>query len=210
MKTIARLLVLVISGIATASPALADSMTFGGAITQSTEDGTGPAGSNPLLNTIQDGDLYTITLTFAGSVPGAGTFNLTGLSVLFSDPTAAATESAFSTASITVTPSGGMDQVSVLACLAVGSGCSFGNFAALNFMIPFGDLNASGIAQPIPGLTPLDLLEDDGITDIQGTVTSYSYSSSGGTQPVPEPSLTALLCSGIFLMVSFRIRAAGR
>ena len=42
---------------------------------------------------------------------------------------------------------------------------------------------------------PLDLLEDDGITDIHGTITSYSY--TGPVSAVPEPSLTVLL--GCFL-----------
>lgn len=47
-------------------------------------------------------------------------------------------------------------------------------------------------AQAITLLTPLDLLEDDGITGIQGTVARYSYTPSSG---VPEPSSPALVGS---------------
>jgi hypothetical protein len=193
---VARLLpALFVAALAAVPSVSADSITIGGAVTQSTSDGTGPAVNNPLLNAIQDGDPYTITFAFTGSVTGGGTLSLAGVSVLFSDAAASATESAFNTASITVTPGGGVDQISVLGCLTTGSGCAFGNFVALNFMIPAAALNSSAAAQFIPGLTPLDLLEDDGTTDIQGTVTSYLYTSSGG-MPVPEPGTLALLSSG--------------
>ena len=57
----------------TAGPAAADTITFGGAIAQSTQDGTGPAANNPDLNNIEDGDLYVVTLDFTrfrSLVPG--------------------------------------------------------------------------------------------------------------------------------------------
>jgi hypothetical protein len=39
----------------------ADTLTIGGAINQSTQDGTGPAVNNPSLNNISDGDSTTST-----------------------------------------------------------------------------------------------------------------------------------------------------
>ena len=58
--------------------ARADLIPFSAAISQSTEDGTGPAVNNPSLNAIQDGDLYTAVAVFAGSIHDSGTYNLTG------------------------------------------------------------------------------------------------------------------------------------
>jgi len=53
-------------------------------------------------------------------------------------------------------------------------------------MIPAASLNNQNVAAlGIPNLLPFDLLEDDGVTDIQGSITSYSYMS---TSPVPEPA----------------------
>src|SRR5207249_3705963 len=46
----------------------AATITFSGIITQSTQDGTGPAVNNPSLNNIQDLQAYTVTLAFAGSI----------------------------------------------------------------------------------------------------------------------------------------------
>jgi hypothetical protein len=81
-----------------------------------------------------------------------------------------------------------MDEFSVLACLTTGSGCVFGNELDLNFMIPSGSLDsASAVAESVPLLTPLDLLEDDGTTDIQASVTSYAYSYSSTPPPPPPP-----------------------
>src|SRR5437867_3036255 len=64
--------------------AIADIITFGGTITQSTQDGTGPAANNPTLNNIQDLQAYTVTLGFLGSITTPGTYNLTGGSLTFS------------------------------------------------------------------------------------------------------------------------------
>jgi hypothetical protein len=89
------------------------------------------------------------------------------------------------------------DDLSVLACLTTGSGCDQGNQLDANFQVLAADLNsqnalAVGLDQP----HPLDLLEDDGVTDIHGNITSYSYTSQS---PVPEPSYLALL--GLMLAV---------
>jgi hypothetical protein len=182
-----------------AGPAAADTITIGGQITQATAQGTGPALNNPELNAILSGDAYTVTLDFTGAIGGPGTYNLAGASVTFADAAAAATETSFSGASFTVAPVGSMDQISMLGCLTTGSGCLLGNYLALNFMIPAAGLNLSGVsAQPIFGLTPLDLLEDDGTTDIQGSVTGYAYTGQGAT-PTPEPGTLTLLASGALL-----------
>jgi hypothetical protein len=72
-----------------ANVAVADMMTFGGLITQSTQDGAGPAVNNPGLNNIRDGDVYSVNLNFAGSginsINSPGTYNLTGGSLTFRD-----------------------------------------------------------------------------------------------------------------------------
>jgi PEP-CTERM motif len=186
-------------------PASADSITFGGAITQSTQDGTGPAVNNTALNAIMDGDAFSILLDFTGSITAPGTFALSGVTMVFSDPTAPVVESAFSTVSLTVTPSG---EISLLGCLTTGSGCEQSNQLTLDFMIPLADLNLQNVAaQSIFGLTPLDLLEDDGITDIHGTVTSYSYTGQG--TKTPEPGTLALLGLGMLAVAWNRFRRAG-
>ena len=170
-----------------ASRASADQIVFGGLITQSTQDGTGPAVNNPALNHILDGDVYDVTLGFAGSITSPGTYTLTGATLLFSDLSAPATEGSFSSASLSVVTDGGFYDLSLLGCLSTGSGCLLGNELAANFQIPMAGLNSTNVAaHAIPGLSPsLDLLEDDGVTDIQGSVTKYSYSGATAT---PEPS----------------------
>ena len=179
--------------------ASASTISFGGAIIQSTQDGTGPAVNNPSLNNIQDLQAYTVTIAFAGSISAPGTYNLTGSSLMFSVPAAPATESAFAFISLTVTANGGFDDLSLLACLTTGSGpCPpfVGNGMTANFRIAAAMLNsqnvtAIGLDQP----HPLDLLEDDGSTDIHGSITSYSY--TGSVNAVPEP------CSAILLVCGF-------
>jgi hypothetical protein len=174
------------------SPAYADVVTFGGAITQSTADGTGPAINNPSLNAIQDGDSYSVTLNVNGSINSPGTYtNFTG--AMFSDVAASASETSFGPISLTVSPDGSFDDISVLACLTTGMfGCGGGNQLDANFAIPDTALNSQNVAaQGIPFVFPsLDLLEDDGTTDIQGTITGYSYTSQS---PVPEPSSLCLV-----------------
>jgi len=169
-----------------AGPALADTISLGGQILQSTQDGTGPAANNPGLNGIQDLETYLVTLSFSGSITAAGTYDLTGATLTLSDPAAGASETAFGLISLTVTPNASFDDFSLLACLTSGSGCAFGNQLNANFRIPAVSLHATSV--PATGLDqphPLDLLEDDGITDIQGSITSYSYSVL-----CPQPILT--------------------
>ncbi len=173
--------------------AYADVLTFSGSITQSISDGTGPAVNNPSLNAIKDGDPFAVTLNINGSITSPGTYtNFSG--AIFSDTAVPAGETSFGPISLTINPDGsGLDNISMLGCLTTGSGCPFGNQLAANFAIPVADLNAQNVvANGIPGLTPLDLLEDDGTTDIQGMISGYSYTSS-----VPEPSTLSLLCLGV-------------
>jgi hypothetical protein len=183
----------------------ADSVTVTGVVTQSTQDGTGPAVNNPLLNDVSDGDAYTLNLNFAGAITGPGTYDLTGGSLVFSDPTAPASENSFTTISFTVSPDGLSDDLSLFSCLSTGSGCLVGNSLSLNFAIPASDLNSlSAPAGTIFGLSPpLDLLEDDGTTDIQAGVASYSYTSAVGI--APEPSPFALIGSGLIALFLLRL-----
>ena len=166
--------------------ATADTITISGVIAQSTSDGTGPAANNPSLNNILDGDLYAITLGFAGSITSPGTYSLASPTLLFSDSSAAASESSFDSVSLSVTADGSSYDLSLLGCLTTGSGCLLGNELDLNFSIPIAGLNSQNVtAQAISGIQPLDLLEDDGVTDIHGSVSQYSY--TGQAAAVPEP-----------------------
>lgn len=183
---------IVVLGLALAG--FADSITLTGVITQSQNDQPGnPAINNPTLNNINDGEAYSLALNFAGSITSPGSFALTG--GLFSDPNdpaGNATESGFGSGTLVITQSAGVDTVAGQLCLT-GFVCNTGNELDLNFKIPASGLNGSNVvAQGIPGLLPLDLLEDGGSTDIHASVTSYSYMSS-----VPEPSSLVLLVSGI-------------
>jgi hypothetical protein len=83
-------------------------------------------------------------------------------------------------------PDDSFADVSLLACLSTGSACDQGNQLDANFQIPAVQLNAKNwTGQAIAGLLPLDLLEDDGATDIQGSVSVVSS--------VPEPAQIWLL-----------------
>ncbi len=176
-----------------ANVAFANVIQFSGLITQSTADGTGPAVNNPLLNLIQDGDSFEVTIPFAGSITttSATPYNLTGGSVGFSDTAQAVTESSFGSIWLTVSANGASDDLSLLACLTTGSDCAVGNQLTANFQIPAAlldsqNVGATGLDQP----HPLDLLEDDGVTDIHGSIDQYSYT---GVNTVPEPSPVPLL-----------------
>jgi hypothetical protein len=182
-----RALLRAVAACAFAGSASAGAITFTGLITQSTQDGTGPAINNPSLNNINDGDVYTVTLNFSGSISSPGTYPLAGATLLFNDPAAPASENGFNSVSLSVLPDGVFYDLSLLGCLSSGSGCTIGNELDANFKIPTAGLNAQNVAaQAIAGLNPpLDLLEDDGVTDIHGSVSQYSYT---GPAAVPEPS----------------------
>jgi len=174
----------------------AATISFGGLISQSTGDGTGPAVDNPALNLIADGDAYTVQLIFSGSLAGLGALNpVPGASLAFTD--GSITENSFSSVFLTVSADSNpsLYDVSLLGCLSTGSGCGVGNDLAANFAVSAADFNSSNVpATFIPGLVPsLDLLEDDGVTDIQGTVANFSNSSP--RSPIPEPPAAGLLCT---------------
>jgi hypothetical protein len=179
--------------------ARADTISFSGSISQSTSDGTGPAVNNPDLNDIQDGDLFTVTLDFAGSINAPGTYPLAGFSLLFEDSSSPVAESSFDSVSVSVISDGSFYDFSMLACLTTGTDCLTGNSLSAFFQIPVAGLNAQNVAaQAAYGIAPLDLLEDDGVTDMQGSVSSYSY--------VPEPSALLPLC----LMLAATVRKRSR
>jgi hypothetical protein len=162
--------------------ARAGTITLTGSITQSTADGTGPASNNTSLNDISDGQAYSLSLLFAGDITAPGTYHPASMS--FTVPGAPASESAFGTITLVISNNAGNDIFSILGCLTTGTACDQGNQLTADFQIPAASLNlknvsATGLNQP----HPLDLLEDDGTTDIQGTITGYSY-----TGAVPEPS----------------------
>jgi len=186
-------------------PLRADTITITGLITQSVQDGTGPAVNNPDLNGVIDGDTYTVEFSFLGSISSPGTHNLTDVIFSFSTASTGLTENQFNVATMTVTQNGSIDLISVLGCLQTGSGCNQGNELSLNFMIPSADLNAGNVpAMQIAGLLPLDLLEDDGATEIQGSVSSYSYTPP--SNPVPEPLGIESLAFGTLALALGKIR----
>jgi hypothetical protein len=181
----------------------ADTITVTGAVTQSTEDGTGPAINNPSLNTILDGDAFTVILSFDGSINAPGVFGLTGLNIIFRGAFADAVERNFDSGLLTVTQTSGFDDFSLFGCLTTGSGCNQGNELDLNFIIPSGQFGGqSVVAEGVPDLLPMELLEDDGATDIHGSITSYSNASA-----TPEPGSALLTGAGLMaLSVIMRYR----
>jgi hypothetical protein len=183
----------------------ADTIVFQGVITQSTADGTGPAINNPALNSIADGDNFMATLNFIGAINSPGTYPLAGATLLFRDTSAGAIESDFGALSITISANGLFDDISLLGCLNSGSGCLLGNQLAANFEIDGGLLNSENVAAAtIFGLSPAtDLLEDDGSTDIQGSVNLYSYRESEANQ-VPEPATVGIAFAGLLALAAMR------
>jgi len=179
----------------------ADTIVISGYITQSSQDGTGPAVNNASLNNIADGDSWQLSLLFDGAILAPGTYsNLTNSSLTLSDPSAGASENDFDFTSLTISQVGGFDQFSLFGCLNTGGGCFAGNDISASFQIASFALNsqnvaATGLDQP----HPLDLLEDDGTTDIQGSITGYSYTSTAAIPQTPEPSSVSFLSEGIAL-----------
>ena len=185
-----------------ARPLRADIMSFTGTITQSVEDGTGPAANNPALNNVPDGASILVTWAFSGSITSPGTYSLPGSTLLFDVPSAGVVESGFVSESLTIAQAGGLDFFSLLGCLSTGSACSQGNELTLNFAIASTLINSAKAPVQAIGIVPLDLLEDDGATDIQASLETYSYQSSA----VPEPSSLYLLGTAIAVVVLARIR----
>ena len=178
----------------------ADTISVGGTITQSSQDGTGPAFNNPSLNNIVDSDAWRLSLAFDGTVIAPGTYNsLPGATLTIGDATAGAIESDFGFTSLTIAQVGGFDQFSLFGCLNTGGGCFVGNQISVSFQIAATDLNSfHALAVGLDQQHPLDLLEDDGTTDIQGSITSYSYAAQ--SSPVPEPSALSLLGEGLVFL----------
>ena len=179
----------------------ADTITFGGTISQ----GAGDQGVGA-VNDIAPGDHYTVTIDFSGTISSDGFHPLGSATVSFVDPTATATISSFTTPeSVTVTTTGSTSNISVFACLASGD-CFTGNDLGANFDIPAAGLNAAGVAATLPvgQAVALDISEGGGLFDIQGSVTSYSY----GTTPVPLPPSSMLMGCGFALLWFMRRRVS--
>jgi hypothetical protein len=184
-----------------ARAARADTITLRGTVTQSSQDGTGPAINNPSLNNIADLQAYSVSLDFTGVVTSPGVYNLTGSSLTFNVPTAPAIEASFGLISLTITQNAGFAEFSLLGCLLSGTGCFVGNQLDANFKIPIALLNAQNVAAiGLDPPHPLDLLEDDGVMDVHGTIATYSYVSASSA--VPEPSSWMLLGSGVIFLAA--------
>ncbi len=194
-----RLVILAICALARQTAA--DTLTFAGFITQSDADGAVTSVNNPSLNKVADGDPYTVTLAFPGSLPGAGTFDLSSGTLAFNDPKAPATETSFNSISLTLATDGAFFDLSLLGCLTSGSACEQGNQLDLNFQILASQLHSpTPNPVPIPGLLPFELLEDDGLTDIHGSVSN-----------IPEPIQIAPLTAAMALLLCARqINSRGR
>jgi hypothetical protein len=195
----------ILSALALSSHARADTMTWGGTVdvAQFLE---GTAVQNPSLNGVRDGDPYTATLTFNGSISGPGNYDLTGATLLFSDPTAGATESSFVSENLSVTQDGSSYDLLLFACLSYGV-CEYSgaltDILYSYFSIPASAINSTNVtAAPLPLFTPFVLGEDGGETEVFGSVTNYSY-SNGPLSSVPEPSETIPLIVGLAAL-SFR------
>jgi hypothetical protein len=172
-----------------AALANAGAIVFTGSVTQSPFDASQQALNNPSLNGIFDFQAYSVTFTFDGSIVGPGTYNgLTGSALTFSVPSALASEAAFDVVYLSITANGNADDFSLLGCLTSGSGCFQGNQLDASFEIPMTGLNSQGVtATGLDQPHPLDLLEDDGDTEVQGIITTYSYTQTATSTPEPAP-----------------------
>lgn len=174
--------------------AAADTYTFVGVVTQSDADASATSIDNPTLNNVADGDPFTMTLTFTGSLAGAGTFDLSTGTLAFQDPKAPASETGFNSISLTLISDGAFFDFSLQGCLPTGSACDQGNQLDANFQILASQLHSpTPTPIPISGLLPFELLEDDGVTDIHGSLGS-----------VPEPIQIVPMSAAIGALVWYR------
>lgn len=186
-----------------AATAPASTITLTGSVTQSTVDGTGPALSNPSLNNITDGEIFTLTLSPATDFTGPGLYVLTGSSLVFVVPAASATEGNFDVITLAVNRNGSFDDFSLLACLTA-TDCTSGNELTANFRIAAA--NIDGTAVPVTDLDqphPLDLLEDDGTTDLHASISTYTNTAQS---LLPEPNFLPLCAlASLVLTISRRL-----
>jgi len=186
---------LVLSAFATTAGA--DVISFSGRIIQAQDPST-PATNNPSLNAIQLDDPYVVMLSFTGAITAPGAYPLTGSSLSFADAAAGATETSFGLIKLTITANGLFDDVSLLGCLITGTDCFVGNELDANFRIPAASLNApSVVATGLDQPHPLDLLEDDDLTDIHGSIVAYSYVR---VVAVPTPSSALLVYAALVVL----------
>lgn len=178
----------------------ASTLTLTGTVTQSTPDGTGPALYNPSLNAIADGEAFTLTLSPTTDITGPGFYTLTGSTLSFVVPAASAAETSFDAITLAVTSNGAFDDFSLLACLS-GASCFSGNALTANFRIAAAGIGGTGVtATGLDQPHPLDLLEDDGTTDIQASILTYSNTAT--PQAVtPEPGTFSLCALAILALL---------
>jgi|SRR5579864_2061051 len=184
----------------------AGSILLTGTITQDLTDSGETAVANPSLNSVIDGDSYTILLNFTGAFPPLPA-GIPLISIQLTDLTHSASETAFLSGSMTINQSAGVDVFSGLGCLTDPSTCVLGNELDFNFQIPSSGLGLSGVAaQVVPGLVPsMDLLEDSSGAEVQGSITGYS--ATGVAPGVPEPSTISFAILGLaFLTVCLHNR----
>lgn len=180
-------------------------ITFTGAITQGIAELGGAPVANPTLASVTIGDPFTVTLSLPVSPGDSGTYPLAA--ILFTDTLQNVSESAFISGTLIITTDGTTDYLTVLACLIDSVSCAAGNQLALNLTIPFGKTTAAGVsAGAVPGLLPLDLLEDNGLTDIHGAITTYAFSAPAAATPEPATALLAALALGGLAALNKRIK----
>jgi hypothetical protein len=173
----------------------ADTITLSGSLFSVS---LGPSIFNPSLNSAQFGDEFMLQFTVVPSLAGPGVYSMTGAS--FTDVTASASETAIQSGTLSVSAAGSDLVFSGFACVQSGS-CSTGNELDLNFSIPQSLLISSASTMSVFGLKDFELLEDDGATDLIGSLTRY--------QAIPEPSSALLIVSGIIASFVFVKRHIG-